>query len=389
MIKLKKNVALIARPDHSYFIYEELLQSKLSFIYVTFKLCPQCIGRFFRIQRIRWAKRDCYQSLIMTLHNIGVYNLNWEWPKKFNGGKIFTNYIAKILGRYDFKLIHYWPDYCVDYICHYRQEHPKIRTIADIYFPCAETIINDVESALSKYGLTENLNGIRNKILKDRHIMECETDFIVPSPYVADTYKKKFPDKRFFIVSYGITKWDGYRKKEIPEKIYRFVYVGTVSVEKGCDFLCEWFKKHQEYELHLIGKVHPKEDFVFEKYSKLPNIIFEGVIPKSKVQETVSLFDIGIHMSRFDAYSLAVSEVVSAGLPVVVSTTTGIAFDILRFRLGKSCPLDDTSLDEAISNVIDYYSDYINFIDDYMRTSQYDYGKEIIKTYERILGGNA
>lgn len=388
MIKFKKDVALIARPDHSYFIYTELLQSSISFIYVTFKLCPQWLGMLFHIKRIRWAMKDCHQSLLMTLHNVGVYNFNWEWPRKFNDGKIFTNFIAKILSRYDLKLIHYWPDYCVDYISQYRQKNPKIRTIADIYFPCAETIIKDVETALSKYGLTENLNGMRNKILKDRHIMECETDFIVPSPYVADSYKQVFPDKHFYVVSYGISKWEGYRKKEVSERIYRFVYVGTISVEKGCDFLCEWFKKHPEYELHLIGKLHPKEDFVFGKYDKVQNIIFEGVIPKNKVQETVARFDIGIHMSRFDAYSLAVSEVVSAGLPVVVSTTTGISFDILTYRLGKSCTLDEASLEEAISNVIDHYCDYINFIDEYMITSQYDYGKEIIKTYERILGGN-
>lgn len=389
MKKNKIDVALIARPDHSYYIYEKLLESNLKFVYITFKLCPQWLGRLFRVTRLRWAKGSCKQSFLMTLHNIGAYNYNIKWVSKINGGRIFDNFIRKKLTHMPIRLIHYWPDYCVNTIEEYKKRNDGVKTIADIYMPSCKYIINEVGGILKEYNIQGNLEIFERGVRTEERIMSKEREFFVPSTFVANTYSRFYKDKVFHVVSFGIEKWKDYRKKEIPLKINRFVYVGTISVEKGCDFLCEWFSKHPEYEIHLIGKIHHNEGFVFEKYKNERNIVFEGLIPKNEIRSFVTQFDIGLHLSRFDAYSLAVSEVISAGLPVIVSTTTGNCSDVLEYGFGKVVELNDGALDIAVKEVIEKYDTFIGRIDNYMNGSDYNYAQEIVKRYEEILGNNS
>ena len=385
MKKNSKDVALIARPDHSLFIYERLKGSSLDFIYITFKLIPSWMGRIFKGRKDKIVDRNYSLSWLMTLHNIAVYTYEIGFARKFSGGKIFSRHIKKILPKNSPRLIHYWPDYCINLITEYKKCHPNVRTIADIYFPCRQYVIEETIQALNSYGLEENLSGIRNGIATYDHIMSLEKDFIVPSPLVAESYKKYYPSNNFHVVSYGIRKWDGYIKKERPENVHKFVYVGTISVEKGCDLLCEWFSLHPDYEIHIIGKPHYKEVEIFAKYKNISNIYFEGVIPKSEVPFKVREFDCGIHLSRFDAYSLAVAEMTSAGLPVVVSDHSGIFFDIEKNKLGEVVSLNFESIGAGINKVVSNYAWYIDNIDYFIKNDKYDYGEEIIKLYKKIL----
>ena len=389
MSKKRIDVALIARPDHSYYIYEKLLESNLKFVYITFKLCPQWLGRLFRVTRLRWAKGNCKQSIWMTLHNIGAYNYNIRWISRINGGRIFDNFIRKQLTHMSIQLIHYWPDYCLNTIEDYKKRNDGVKTVADIYMPSCKFIISEVGDLLKQYNIQRNLEIYERGIRTEERIMSKEREFFVPSTFVAETYSRFYSDKVFHVVSYGIEKWKDYKRKEKPLMINRFVYVGTISVEKGCDFLCEWFLKHPEYEIHLIGKVHHNEEFVFDKYKNERNIIFEGVIPKNDIRKRVSQFDIGLHLSRFDAYSLAVSEVISAGLPVIVSTSTGNCSDVNEYGFGKVVDLNYNALDDAALEIIENYNIYLDQIDKYMKTSEYNYANEIVKRYGKILKKNS
>lgn len=380
-----RDVILIARPDHSYFIYSSLLKSKLSFLYITFKQCPEWIAKLLGVKRAKIVSNNYSVSFWMTLHNLALYRYGMKWASRFSGGKIFTRHIKSVMASENPKLIHYWPDYCKEYIFDFKKKHPEVKTLADIYFPCAEVIINEMYPVLNKYGLKGSIPFLEKKIDSDKRLMEIEDNFIVPSTFIAESYRKLYPNKVFIIVSYGIPKWVGYKKKNLPPKVFKFVYVGTISIEKGCDILCEWFSKHPEYEIHLIGKIRQEESVAFNCYAHKPNIYFDGVIAHNTIHNVLSSYDVGIHLSRYDAYSLAVAEEIAAGLPVIVSENTGIKDDVSKYDVGIVTSLNDADITQSIDTVTKYYGRYLDAIDKYYNNCVYSYGDEIVALYEYLL----
>ena len=98
--------------------------------------------------------------------------------------------------------------------------------------------------------------------------------------------------------------------------------------------------------------------------------------------------DVGIHPSRFDAYSLAVGEEIGAGLPVVVSDNTGILEDIRINHWGVGFATDDINeLDKAIKEItnLDNYKSFKISIDNYIKSNHCSYGEEMVDCYKQIL----
>ena len=60
-----KDILLIARPDHSFGLYQYLLKSDLDFMYYSFKLFPKWTKRFIRNPRVRYYAK-CYSSCYLT-----------------------------------------------------------------------------------------------------------------------------------------------------------------------------------------------------------------------------------------------------------------------------------------------------------------------------------
>ena len=72
------------------------------------------------------------------------------------------------------------------------------------------------------------------------------------------------------------------KAKLINEKLYKVLYVGGVTKEKGCDALVEIAKHFPDIEFHLVGKASSE----IEKLAQnTPNIIFGGVKNKNEVIE--------------------------------------------------------------------------------------------------------
>ena len=386
----QKDILLLARPDHSYIIYRSLLKTRLSFQYVSFKLFPRWFVKLLKYKRLRFVERNASINHYLSLYRTLRTNIKIQGLSENTELKIFNEYAMKKLKNFSPRIIHYWPIYCGKAVSIYKKQNPDVLTFAEIYFPCPKYVIDKMGNLLSSYGLEKNLDYIKRDDTIFDDITKYESNFIVPSSYVARTYAQYYPNANFFIIPYGITISPHFIRKRIlkcPDYKFSFVFVGTISIEKGCDLLCEYFSIHTEYELHLFGQVISSEQHLFAKYLSMGNIIFHGSIAKNLVQTEVAKFDIGIHLSRFDAYSLAVGELIGAGLPVIVSSDTGNCEDIIRNQLGIVIDLDMDKLDEAIKNMcsIEIYNKYADNIYNYIKSSPKNYGELIVDFYKKYL----
>ena len=94
-------------------------------------------------------------------------------------------------------------------------------------------------------------------------------------------------------------------------------------------------------------------------------------------------------MSRFDAYSLAVGEMIGCGLPVIVSDKTGNKDDINRYGLGLVAGLSVEEVKNAVMTIsnLQTYNSIVDNIDAYIREYHMTYGARMINKYKEIING--
>ncbi len=389
-MKKRIDVLLLARPDHSYTIYKGLLKSGLEFIYCSFKLMPQWLKKCIKNPKVRYYYDHYSNCKLLTLFHIYRVKYKKENLEKYEKC-LYEWHLSRLLMRVEPKIIHYWPYLSLDYIKDYKKKHPEVKTFADVYFPCEPWVLENIRPLLKQYGLKDDLMIAEQDSKKLEKVMEFEDNFLVPSQFIADTYKMYYPDKNYIIMPYGLTKWDGYKKKALiksSNEVRRFVYAaGGLTIQKGCDFMLRYFRTHSDLELHIYGNIAESQRHIFEEYIHCENIYFHGHIPKSKLQEEVSQYDAGIHLSRYDAYSLAVGEMMGAGLPVIVSDKTGIGTLVLRINAGVVTPLDDQSIEKMMDSLRfpANYNLYLNNLDTYLKVEQKYYEDEIVDFYKQLL----
>ena len=383
----KIDILLLARPDHSLQIYNELSkQQDIKYHFVTFRVFKRWL-RFLNIPRVGYVDRNVSVLVWLTVRHILKYNFG-----KFtnlNEKKYFEKGVSKILKSFKPRVIHFWPSYCYDEIKKYKKENPNVVTIADQYMPNPVFVLDIMKPVYDSYGLQISntyLECYSNNIMK--HFDGA--DYIaVPSRFVEDTMKLSFPNHKYIRQSYGIKISPDYSFELKTDTIRNFIYVGGISLEKGVDSILEYFSKHTKLELHLFGGMNAYQREIFDGYKQFPNIHFHGAVSKDVLNEQFKMMDVGIHPSRFDAYSLAVGEEIGSGLPVIVSDNTGICDDVLEnvwglvFKTGNL-----NSLDAAIKKICinENYNKYKTNIDTYITSSNNSsYGEAVLLTYQNLL----
>ena len=389
MGKKKIDVLLLARPDHSYTIYKGLLKSGLEFVYCSFKLFPRWAGRFIKNPRIRYYD-DCYSNckLLSVLH---IYRTTFHkrWMEKYEK-PLYEFHLKFLLPCVKPNVIHYWPNFCLNSIRKYKEKHPEVKTYAEVYYPCEHWVLDYIKPVLEQKGIDCKMENVEMHAQHLQEVMKFEKNFLVPSQFVADTYRQYYPDRNYIIIPYGIPRWEGYEKKEPKrdsEHIKRFVYAGQITVQKGCDLLMSYFEQHSEVELNLYGSVATDQTRLFEKYKGIANIIFHGTVPKSHMLKEMSKYDAGIHMSRFDAYSLSVGEMMGAGLPVLVSKNTGNFSQVEEIGAGLGVDLNGEDIAKQIAKMREpnTYNLMVENLDKYLCSEHKSYEEEIIQFYKSNL----
>lgn len=386
----KRSIIIAARPDHSVQIYDALLKSNLNFLYVSFKLFPRWMSSFIPLKRVRYVSRNARLSYILTFSTILAYNFNIKLFRKTNFKYFFERKLSFILKNNEPKVLHYWPSYCLDVVDRYKKRNPQCVTMADLYYPNEQFILDEISPVLKEMGLQKNLDKLCTNANFTKKLMDSETRFVLPSHYMVNTFKRYYPDKTYYVVSYGINKYKFYKRRKVKvagERISKFVFAGTISVEKGCNILCELFSQHPDLDLYMYGNIHFDEVELFKKYKNIPNIHFMGSVSKETLHQNFLSYDVGIHTSWFDAYSLSVSEMIGTGLPVIVSDKTGNMDEVQEHELGLVATMTEQSILDAILSItnLDNYNHYLSSIDHYLSINRPSYGEKLINLYKELI----
>lgn len=388
---MKKNidVLLIARPDHSIQIYKALCtQRKLSFYYITFKVVHAFVKYIFPYKKLQTVTKRCCIDIRATIIQVFKKTFNFKFAQNWQTDNMLSNTSKDFLKKNNIKIVHYWPEYASRTMNEYILKNTKTIVLADMYMPNPIAILNEMKPIYQKYGLD---NGTNNWLYEYAEKMEehfaSVKNIVVASTYVRDTMKLSFPDKNYIIVPYGITISPTYTKKRELKKSKKFIYIGRVSIEKGCDILLSIFRRNPEYELHIYGGIWQQQRKIFEPYFSYGNIYYHGTVSKEDLRKEIVKCDVGIHLSRFDAYSLAVGEIIGCGVPVIVSETTGIKDEVRNNGFGLVTNLDFNEIENSIEKMSDlkFYSQCIDNIDKYIKSNPKSFGEKMVDEYKKLL----
>lgn len=388
---MKKNidVLLIARPDHSIQIYKALcIQKKLSFYYITFKVVHAFVKYIFPYKKLQTVTKRCCIDIRATIIQVFKKTFNFKFAQNWQTDNMLSNTSKDFLKKNNIKIVHYWPEYASRTMNEYILKNTKTIVLADMYMPNPIAILNEMKPIYEKYGLDDGTNNWLYEYAEkmEEHFASVK-NIVVASTYVRDTMKLSFPDKNYIIVPYGITISPTYTKKRELKKSKKFIYIGRVSIEKGCDILLSIFRRNPEYELHIYGGIWQQQRKIFEPYFSYGNIYYHGTVSKEDLRKEIVKCDVGIHLSRFDAYSLAVGEIIGCGVPVIVSETTGIKDEVRNNGFGLVTNLDFNEIENSIEKMSDlkFYSQCIDNIDKYIKSNPKSFGEKMVDEYKKLL----
>ncbi|MFI3620606.1 glycosyltransferase family 4 protein [Vagococcus fluvialis] len=138
-------------------------------------------------------------------------------------------------------------------------------------------------------------------------------------------------------------------EKIINRRITKIVYVGGVTIEKGCEEILEVAKKYPEKEFRLIGSVNEK----ISSLEKSPNVIFLGEKSKDFIKKELANADLFLFLSYFygEGFSNSLVEAMAMGIPCVV-TDWAANKDMIEDKGGIVLPIKTPDkLFEAIKNL--------------------------------------
>lgn len=151
---------------------------------------------------------------------------------------------------------------------------------------------------------------------------ECDM-IMTPSYFVQRTFLEKgFSKEKIAVIPYGVDISLFHPVKK-TDTVFRVIYVGTLSLQKGIPYLLEAFSGLglPNFEVWLIGGLTNEIKDILRKYSG-PFRYF-GFIPRTELYKYYSQGSVFILPSIQDGFGLVLPQAMACGLPVIATTNTG------------------------------------------------------------------
>jgi glycosyltransferase involved in cell wall biosynthesis len=249
--------------------------------------------------------------------------------------------------------------------------------------------------------LLEEYKKFNLKYFYDQKLIEKEleeydiADYIsVPSKFAEKTFiNEGFKKEKIITVPYGVDL-KIFRPKQKTENIFRFIYVGSISIRKGVIYTLKAFEELNlpKAELILVGKIDYEISNIIKKYKKNKNIKFIGHVNQNKLVEFYNKCDVFVISSIEDGFAMVILQALACGLPVICTVNSGGSEQIVNGRNGYIVPIRD--IEKLKFKMLDLYSNEKKII--YMKKkiifnrskfSWDNYGDKIVKKY-KILSKN-
>jgi glycosyltransferase involved in cell wall biosynthesis len=161
---------------------------------------------------------------------------------------------------------------------------------------------------------------LREKYLKE---IELADHLIAPSSHVYETcVLQGVPKDKITIIPFGV---DIHRFKPMEKKdeLFRVVYVGAISINKGIYYLLEAFKQLRlpRSELVLIGQLQPEFRPILAQYDDLFKHISH--VPNDQLANWYGNSSVFAFPSLTEGSALVTYEAMACGLPSIVTENSG------------------------------------------------------------------
>lgn len=177
--------------------------------------------------------------------------------------------------------------------------------------------------------------------------------FLAPSNFVKKSLiANGIKEKQIKLVPYGVNT--DIFKPSHPKKLYkdekiRLLYVGSISYRKGIHRLLKVVSTMDDVDLTLAGSYNPNSDIV-KNYQESPNIHFLGFITRDRLNQIYNDSHVFVLPSFCEGMAMVGLEAMSAGLPIICTTNTGVNDVVVDGINGFVYnPEDDNALREHIS----------------------------------------
>ena len=147
----------------------------------------------------------------------------------------------------------------------------------------------------------------------------------VPSTFVKATFLEKgVPEERVAVVPFGVGMERFQPVAAANDSVFRVLFVGSMSVRKGLQYLLEAFRLASipRSVLTLVGPPQTETRAVLRRVPEVtPEIV--GVQPKSKLPYFYSRSDVMVLPSIEEGLAYVIGEAMACGCPVIATENSG------------------------------------------------------------------
>jgi glycosyltransferase involved in cell wall biosynthesis len=166
----------------------------------------------------------------------------------------------------------------------------------------------------------------------DRRVIEIELAEYAEASFIQtnSTFAKRtliargIPEHKVIMVTTGV---DLSRFRKVPKEddVFRFVYCGARTIQKGIHFAVQAFAELDlpKSELYVIGGPHEETEELLRPYASHPRIRFVGHVQQGELYKHFSQGNVFVMPSVQEGLATVQAQAMASGLPLLCTTNTG------------------------------------------------------------------
>jgi glycosyltransferase involved in cell wall biosynthesis len=169
---------------------------------------------------------------------------------------------------------------------------------------------------------------IQAAVIKKELAEYAEADYIsIPSSFVKKTFLEYgLPERKLLVNPYGAGRFFTGKRPDKTSGKFTIVYLGTLSIQKGLIYLFQAIHmlkiSPDDLEIWFIGSIDEEMKSTIEQY-KQANWKFFGHINHYELKDYLMQCDIGVQCSLQEGLSMVIPQMMSCGIPMIVTPNTG------------------------------------------------------------------